>query len=159
MGQQVFQMVNQSLQLADFFLQVLNLQVSEPLQLHIDDCLSLLVIKIESFFQAELCLLSGFASPDDFDDFVDVVDCRNQSLQDVHSVLCDFEIINRAACDNFVTVIYKMLNQLFESKNLRFEVSRLKSEKTRLVVSWLAFLFLRNEGKVNYAEICLQFSF
>ena len=151
-------MINQRLEFFNFFLQILNLQVSEAFELHIDNCLCLLVIKIESFFQAELCLLSGVASADNLDYFVDVIDCRNQSLQDVHSVLCDFEIINRAACDNFVTVIYEMLDKLFECKNLRLKVSWLKGEKTRLVVSRLAFLFLRNEGKVDYAEICLQFS-
>ena len=132
----------------------------EALKLHINNCLCLLIIKIKSLLKLKLSILSIFRRLNNLDNFINVIDCSNQSFQNVHSVLSNFQIINCAAGYNFVAVIYKVLNQLLQSQNFRLKICCRQCKHARFIITRSSTLFyLRNKGKVYYAKVRLQICF
>ena len=118
-NKQILKIINPGLKLFNLFLQIFNLQMCKTFELHINDCLSLLIIKVEAFFQTELCIFCISAGLDNLNYFINIVDCCNEGFQNMHSVFCNFKVINCAASNYFISVIYKMLDKLLECKNFR----------------------------------------
>ena len=79
MRQEVFQMFNQQFKLLQFLAEVFNFEAGEALELHINDCLRLYVIKREPLHQRVLgaCRIAGAA--DNLNYLIDVVDGDDKS--------------------------------------------------------------------------------
>ena len=79
MRQEVFQMFNQQFKLTQFLAEVFNFEAGEALELHINDCLRLYVIKREPLHQCVLgaCRIAGAA--DNLNHLIDVVDGDDKS--------------------------------------------------------------------------------
>ena len=79
---------DESLEFRHLFFEFINLQMCETLELHIDDCLCLNVIKSESLFKIGLGILGVTACTYDFDYFIDIVNRNNQCFQNVCAFKC-----------------------------------------------------------------------
>src|SRR5574344_287547 len=107
-------MSNQRLEFSHLFLEIVDFQVCEAFQLHIYDCLSLNVIKLETLHEADFCFFSITACTNDSDYFINVVDCDYQCFQNVSTFKRFLQLKLGTAGNNFIAVFNKVLNKLLQ---------------------------------------------
>src|SRR5574344_1744856 len=110
MIKKILQVINPCLKFFNLFFKIFNLKLSKSLKTHINDCLSLFIIKSESLFKGKLSIFCITTFSYDFDYFINVVDSCNQCFKNVHFVFCNFKVINCTTSNYFITMFYEKLD-------------------------------------------------
>src|SRR5574344_130235 len=105
-------MSNQHLELSHLFLEVVNFQVCEALQLHIYNCLCLSVIELETLHKTGFCFIGIATCANNLNHFINVVDSNNQCFQNVSTFKRFLQIKLSTAGDYFITMFNKVLDKL-----------------------------------------------
>ena len=101
------------------FLQLLTLQTGEGTQTHIHDGTRLDEREGEALHKLLDSFLRLAGRTDDADDFVDIVDCDDQALEDVDTLLSLAQLKLRTAVDDIVTVLDEELDEITKVQQLR----------------------------------------
>ena len=101
------------------FLQLLTLQTGEGTQTHIHDGTRLDEREGEALHELLDSFLRLAGRTDDTDDLVDIVDCDDQALEDVDTLLGLAQLKLRTAVDDIVTVLDEELDEVTKVQQLR----------------------------------------
>ena len=101
------------------FLQLLTLQTGEGTQTHIHDGTRLDEREGEALHELLDSFLRLTGRTDDADDLVDIVDCDDQALEDMDSLLGLAQLKLRTAVDDIVTVLDEELDEVTKVQQLR----------------------------------------
>ena len=101
------------------FLQLLTLQTGEGTQTHIHDGTRLDEREGEALHELLDSFLRLTGRTDDADDLVDIVDCDDQALEDVDTLLSLAQLKLRTAVDDIVTVLDEELDEVTKVQQLR----------------------------------------
>ena len=115
-GLQALDLLHQS---SVLFLQLLTLQTSEGTQTHIYDGTRLDEREGEALHKLLDSFLRLTGRTDDADDLVDIVDCDDQALEDVDTLLSLAQLKLCTAVDDIVTVLDEELDEITKVQQLR----------------------------------------
>ena len=101
------------------FLQLLTLQTGEGTQTHIHDGTRLDEREGEALHELLDSFLRLAGRTDDADDLVDIVDCDDQALEDVDTLLSLAQLKLCTAVDDIVTVLDEELDEITKVQQLR----------------------------------------
>ena len=110
------------LQALDFLLDLMAFHIGQLSETHLDDSLSLYLVKTEALHQRGTRGRLVLARADNADNLVDKVDRDLQALENVHSVLSLLEVELRSAADNVLLELDVALEHILEREDLRLTV-------------------------------------
>ena len=113
--QQLVEVCDLDLQIIILGLQLLTVQTLQRDQAHIADRLCLYIAQVEAIHQVLLGIVVRIT--DDLDDFVDVILCDQQALQEMGALLCLAEIVTGAALQNLFLEVQILVNDLAQGQN------------------------------------------
>ena len=104
--------------------QLFSFQTCQSAQTHVHDCLGLYIIETESLDQACLCSCNIRTFSDYFYNFINIVECDQQSLQDMVPFLSFVEVIAGPAGDNVLLMTQIVHQHLQEIHDLGLVVDQ-----------------------------------
>ena len=101
------------MQFIHFCLNLFMFQTSQTAQRHLYDCLSLNIIQSKTFHQDRFTFLNGIMRTNNRDNFIDIIQCSQQTFEDMSALFCFFEIKNSSAGDDLFLELDVFFQHLF----------------------------------------------